>query len=310
MSFRFFDPRHGAVVDLLGRQPPLRRARSAGLRLVRGRPRHLRGRRHARRPADPSCASRGRARTTRDAALGAGVLGRRRRRPGRRTGSWTSRARRTGDERPRGGRRGQARLRHVVQGRSIPAPPVEAGGGLLKWYDIAEGDRPVPPRSERSRARPARGRRGRRAGGRARVRHPAPLRRELLLPADRELAQRERALGDGLGQGGRGRAAFAPWPAEGSTGRRSASGSWARCATSRPHGAATCARRATRSRARSTSRTPTRVWREPAVSVSLDDLRRLALALPEATEQDHHGKPSFRVGGKIFATLRAPRRST
>ncbi len=25
-----------------------------------------------------------------------------------------------------------------------PAPPVAAGGGLLKWYDIAEGDRPVP----------------------------------------------------------------------------------------------------------------------------------------------------------------------
>jgi hypothetical protein len=25
-----------------------------------------------------------------------------------------------------------------------PAPPVEAGGGILKWYDIAEGDRPIP----------------------------------------------------------------------------------------------------------------------------------------------------------------------
>ncbi len=37
-----------------------------------------------------------------------------------------------------------------------------------------------------------------------------------------------------------------------------------------------------------------------------DDVRRLALALPEATEQDHHGKPSFRVGGKIFATLWGP----
>jgi hypothetical protein len=31
-------------------------------------------------------------------------------------------------------------------------------------------------------------------------------------------------------------------------------------------------------------------------------VRELALALPEATEQDHHGRPSFRVG-KIFATL-------
>jgi hypothetical protein len=34
-----------------------------------------------------------------------------------------------------------------------------------------------------------------------------------------------------------------------------------------------------------------------------DDARRLALALPDTTEQDHHGRPSFRVGGKIFATL-------
>lgn len=37
--------------------------------------------------------------------------------------------------------------------------------------------------------------------------------------------------------------------------------------------------------------------------VDASTVRRLALALPEATEQDHHGRPSFRVGGKIFATL-------
>lgn len=30
----------------------------------------------------------------------------------------------------------------------------------------------------------------------------------------------------------------------------------------------------------------------------------MALALPEAVEMDHYGFPSFRVGGKIFATLR------
>jgi hypothetical protein len=30
--------------------------------------------------------------------------------------------------------------------------------------------------------------------------------------------------------------------------------------------------------------------------------RRIALALPEVVEQDHHGFPSFRVGGRIFAT--------
>ena len=34
-----------------------------------------------------------------------------------------------------------------------------------------------------------------------------------------------------------------------------------------------------------------------------EEARRLALALPEAVEQDHHGRPSFRVAGKIFATL-------
>jgi hypothetical protein len=34
-----------------------------------------------------------------------------------------------------------------------------------------------------------------------------------------------------------------------------------------------------------------------------EQARRLALALPEAVEQDHHGRPSFRVAGKIFATL-------
>jgi hypothetical protein len=34
-----------------------------------------------------------------------------------------------------------------------------------------------------------------------------------------------------------------------------------------------------------------------------DDARRLALSLPGSAEQDHHGRPSFRVRGKIFATL-------
>jgi hypothetical protein len=38
--------------------------------------------------------------------------------------------------------------------------------------------------------------------------------------------------------------------------------------------------------------------------VTLEQARGLALALPEAVEQDHHGRPSFRVAGKIFATLR------
>ena len=32
-------------------------------------------------------------------------------------------------------------------------------------------------------------------------------------------------------------------------------------------------------------------------------VRRIALSLADASEQDHHGFPSFRVGKKIFATL-------
>src|SRR5262249_25605274 len=37
--------------------------------------------------------------------------------------------------------------------------------------------------------------------------------------------------------------------------------------------------------------------------VTLAEARRLALALPETTEEDHHGIPSFRVRNKIFATV-------
>ena len=36
--------------------------------------------------------------------------------------------------------------------------------------------------------------------------------------------------------------------------------------------------------------------------VSRRRARELALALPEAFEEDHHGRPSFRVAKKIFAT--------
>jgi len=39
------------------------------------------------------------------------------------------------------------------------------------------------------------------------------------------------------------------------------------------------------------------------VSVTADDVRRLALALPEACEDVHRGKPSFRVNRRIFSML-------
>lgn len=39
------------------------------------------------------------------------------------------------------------------------------------------------------------------------------------------------------------------------------------------------------------------------MALSADDARALALSYPEAVEVDHHGRPSFRVDGKIFATI-------
>lgn len=42
--------------------------------------------------------------------------------------------------------------------------------------------------------------------------------------------------------------------------------------------------------------------------VTLDQVREIALGLPEAEEAPHHDMPSFRVRGKIFATLPDPAR--
>ena len=39
------------------------------------------------------------------------------------------------------------------------------------------------------------------------------------------------------------------------------------------------------------------------MSVSASGVRRLALAFPESSEQPHHDMTSFRVRGKIFATM-------
>ena len=37
--------------------------------------------------------------------------------------------------------------------------------------------------------------------------------------------------------------------------------------------------------------------------MKLAAVRRLALSLPEASEEDHWGRPSFRIRGRIFATV-------
>lgn len=41
----------------------------------------------------------------------------------------------------------------------------------------------------------------------------------------------------------------------------------------------------------------------PSLAVARDEAREIALSMPEAVEQDHHRRPSFRVHGKIAATL-------
>ena len=44
-------------------------------------------------------------------------------------------------------------------------------------------------------------------------------------------------------------------------------------------------------------------WRRLIAVADLAEAQRIALGLPETTEQDHHGMPSFRVRGKIMATV-------
>jgi hypothetical protein len=38
-------------------------------------------------------------------------------------------------------------------------------------------------------------------------------------------------------------------------------------------------------------------------AMTADDIRRIALQLPGATEKSHFGKPDFRVRDRVFATL-------
>jgi len=40
---------------------------------------------------------------------------------------------------------------------------------------------------------------------------------------------------------------------------------------------------------------------EPVMTI--EDFRRIALGMPEASEGSHLGHPDFRVGGKIFSTI-------
>jgi hypothetical protein len=56
------------------------------------------------------------------------------------------------------------------------------------------------------------------------------------------------------------------------------------------------------------SRLPGRILRDDFErTMTRDDFRRLALAVPGALENAHMAHPDFRVGGRIFATLDYPR---
>jgi hypothetical protein len=40
--------------------------------------------------------------------------------------------------------------------------------------------------------------------------------------------------------------------------------------------------------------------------INIETARQMALSLPGSSEQDHHGRPSFRANNRIYATLWEP----
>ena len=216
MSFRFFDSRDRPLVDLLGRQPAARPARSAGDRRVRRR------RRGSSRVTTSFEGRPIRVRFTwsriddADSALGAGVL------RGRRHD--------LGDELDRGlhTRGGGVVTSRCRWRRRTRSPPTTATWRSTRQPGPSIGS--ARPRSSgtTSRARTPRWRRttaGARATGargrvparraaarrRARLRDPPPLReRGVPLPARPDVAERQRALADRLGEARRRRPRLPP----------------------------------------------------------------------------------------------------
>ena len=155
-------------------------------------------------------------------------------RAGRRTGSWSSRRPGTRDERRSTRRRRQRRLparRQVDRARGAPI----SAGAAAEVVRHRDPDAPVPARRSATLARECLATRS--IGGAielegARLRHPAPLRRGLLLPARLHVAQRTSS-----GRRSGPRTAMptrrsGPGRSRAGTIRRSASGSSARCGTS------------------------------------------------------------------------------
>ena len=210
-------PDDAAVVDLLGRQPALGVLDPPVFGSFAGGVGVFEGDGHVRGAADPRALHWSRV-TDADAALGAGLLRRTAARRGRRTGSWTSRAR--GGRAMSAARRRPARSRRTTStspSSSSPAPAVAVGRRPCSSGTTSPGRRADPaPRSRRWRDEPARTRAGRaRLAGELGfvILHRCGESFYFLLVST--LAQRERALGDRLGQGRRAEPAFGPWPVDG-----------------------------------------------------------------------------------------------
>ena len=281
MSFRFFDAGSRALVDLLGRQPPLRRARPAGVRHVRRRRRGVRGRGHLRRAADPRPVLLVR-RHHPDAALGAVVLRRRRRELGAELGDGVhagrGRAMSTCQRLP-------ASAPTTATSTKSIAPGAAARARRLRDPEVVRhrgSGRPGPAGDRRAARGSASSTRSMRRSDRARgprLRHPPPLRRGVLLPPRLHVGRQQRALGDGLGEGRRRRPdvpALAARPRPPS--RRSASGSSAPSGTSSRRGAASSAPAEAPRTWTPTSPTPTPGRCEPGVRPAGDRLQPVVRA--------------------------------
>ena len=147
----------GAVVDLLGRQPALRPAGSAGHRLVRRRRRGLRGAGRVRGPADPRALHLVEHPHS-GAALGAGLLGGRRRDLGDELDHGIHARGGRRDEPARPGRRSRARLQAHHQADPARRRPCPWPAGCSSGTTSPRPSSRSRPRSRRWRTRRSRSR--------------------------------------------------------------------------------------------------------------------------------------------------------
>ena len=181
-----------------------------------------------------------------DAALGAGVL--RRRRQDWETNWVMDFTRREGRDEHRWSREPQSgRLPPRREAGPAGAESITLAGAVLKWYDMARRDAPVPDEIRRwpahGLAEAARARASLALADDVGFVDPAPLRRATSTSCSSATgATRTRCGRRCWRRTATPTPAFRPWPPTARTGRRSASGSSGWCATSSGRGRDTCAR--------------------------------------------------------------------